>query len=108
MGILGNVKVLSSCSRVLISLSYQNGCCGCEGSQPQHYRRHAVLKLIFVVPKFRLGRVQKRGKKEKKIKNCVLQKKLFFFACSRVGHCSGGQCGSEKSCGEGVLAKKNF
>ena len=34
----------------------------------------AVLKLIFVAPKFRLRRVKKRGKKDQKMKNCVLQK----------------------------------
>ena len=32
----------------------------------------------------------------------------FIFACSRVGNGSGRQYGSEKSCGEGVLAKKIF
>ena len=31
-----------------------------------------MLKLVFVAPKFRLRRVQKRGKKEQKLKNCGL------------------------------------
>ena len=39
-----------------------------------------MLKLNFVAPKFRLRRVQKRGGKEQKMKNCVLQDKLFFFS----------------------------
>ena len=38
-----------------------------------------MLKLIFVAPKFRLRRVQKRGKKEQKMKTRVLQKKTFLF-----------------------------
>ena len=43
------------------------------------------------------------------MKNCVLQKKNFFiFACSWLVHSSGGQYGSEKSRGVGVLAKKFF
>ena len=108
MEILGNMQILSSCSRVLTSLRCQDGYCGCEGSQRYHYWRCAMLKLIFVEPKFRLRRVQKNGKKEQKMKNRVLQKKLFSFACSRTGHYSGGQYGSEKSCGEVVLAKKIF
>ena len=33
-----------------------------------------MLKLSLVAPKFRLRRVNKRGKKEQKMKNCVLQK----------------------------------
>ena len=74
MGILGNIKVLSFLSCVLTSLRYQNGYYGCGGSHPYHYGRCAMLKLIFVAPKFRLRRVQKRGKKEQKMKNCVLQK----------------------------------
>ena len=108
IGILGNMKVLSFHCHVLTLLEYQNRYCGCVRSQPYQYGRCAILKLLFVAPKFRLRRVKKRGKKEHKMKNCVLQKKLFFFACSRVGHCFGGQYGSEKSYGEGVLAKKNF
>ena len=79
MGILWNVKVLSSCSRVLTSLRYQNGHCGCGGSQRYHYGRCAMLKLIFVAPKFRLRRVKKRGLKEQKMKNCVLQKNYLSF-----------------------------
>ena len=61
-----------------------------------------MLKLVFVAPKFRLRQVQKNEKKEQKMKNRVLQKKLCYFCVS------GGQCGSEKSCGEGVLAKIFF
>ena len=38
-----------------------------------------LIKLIFVAPKFILHRVPKSGKKEQKIKNCVLQKKTFLF-----------------------------
>ena len=74
MGILGNMKILSFLSRILTSLGYQNGYCECGGSQRYHYGRCAMLKLIFVAPKFRLRRVKKRGKKEQKMKNCVLQK----------------------------------
>ena len=38
-----------------------------------------MLKLIFVAPNFRLRRVQKKGRNEQKMKNCVLQKKLLYF-----------------------------
>ena len=86
MGIPKNMMVLSFLNRVLTSLRYQSGYCGYEGSQRYHYGR----SLLFVAPKFRL------------------QKKLFFFACSRVVNFSGGQYGSEKPCVEGVLGKKIF
>ena len=86
MGILGNMQLLSSCSRVLTSLRYQNGYYGCGGSQRYHYGRCAMLKLIFVVPKFRLRRVQNRGKKEQKKKNCVLQKKTFLHPLAESRH----------------------
>ena len=51
MIILGNMQFLSSCSRVLTSLRYQYGYCGCRGSQWYHYWRCAMLKLVFVAPK---------------------------------------------------------
>ena len=109
MGILGNMKVLPFLSCVLTSLRYQNGYYGCGGSQRYHYGRCAMLKLIFVAPKFRLRRVKKNGEKRAKNEKLRFAKiTIFFFACSRVGHCSGGQYGSEKPCGKGVLAKKIF
>ena len=74
MGILGNMQVLPFLSCVLTALRYQNGYYGCGGSQRYHCGRCAILKLIFVAPKFRLRGVQKRGKKEQKMKSCVLQK----------------------------------
>ena len=40
----------------------------------------AMLKHVFVTRKFRLRRAQKRWKKEQKMKNCVLQKKIFFLS----------------------------
>ena len=68
-----------------------------------------MLKLIFVAPKFRLRELKKGEKRAKNEKlRFAIKKLFFFFACSRVGHHSGGQYGSEKSCGEGVLAKKIF
>ena len=70
MGILGNMQLLmSSCTRVLKSYTYHNGYCVCGGSQRYHYEMCAVLKLIFIAPKFKLCRVRKRGKKEQKMKN---------------------------------------
>ena len=80
MEILGNMQVLSLLIRVLTSLRYQNRYCRCGESQRYHYGRCAVLKLVFVAPKFRLRRVQKKGKKEKKMKNRVLQKIFFYFS----------------------------
>ena len=50
----------------------------------------------------------KKGKNIAKNKKLRFAKNIFIFACSRVGYCSGGQYGSEKPCGEGVLAKKSF
>ena len=79
MEILGNMQLLSSCSRVLTSLRYQNEYCGGKGSQRYHYGMFAVHKLPFVATKFRLRRVQKNGKKEQKMKNHILQNKLFYF-----------------------------
>ena len=49
--------------RVLTSFRYQNSYCGYRGSQKYHYGRYAVLKLIFIAPKFSLRRVKKKGKK---------------------------------------------
>ena len=66
------------------------------------------LKLIFVAPKFRLSRVQNGEKRAKNEKLHLAKKKIFIFASLRVGHCFGGQYGSEKTCGEGVLAKNFF
>ena len=40
---------------------------------------NVMLKLIFVGFKFRLPWVQKRGKKQK-MKNCILQKIIFYFS----------------------------
>ena len=66
----------------------------------------SCLSCIFVAPKFRLRRVQKMGKKEQKIKNCVLQKLLFFFcvftswtlfwASIRIGKPVWGRCARQK------------
>ena len=79
MEILGNMQILSSCSRVLTSLRYQDQYFGCGESQRYHYERCAMLKLPFVATKFRPRRVKKRGKKEQKMKNCILEKKSFLF-----------------------------
>ena len=80
MVIIWSMQLLSSCSRVLTSLTYQNGYCECGESQRYHCGRCAMLKLVFVAPKFRLRQVQKNGKKEQKMKNRVLQKTLFYFS----------------------------
>ena len=74
------MQVLSFLSRVLTSLGYQNGYCEFGESQRYHYAIFSVHKLAFVVPKFRLRRVQKKIKKEQKMKNCVSQKILFYFS----------------------------
>ena len=73
MEILGNMQLLSSCSRVL------NGYCGCKGSQ-RYQNWSAMLNLVFVAPKFRLRRVQKRGR-EKRAKNekSRFAKNTFLF-----------------------------
>ena len=76
MGILGNMQLLSSCSRVYVS---EWVLWLWRKPTVYHYGRCAMLKLIFLAPKFRQRRVQKRAKKVKKMKNCVLQKKLFYF-----------------------------
>ena len=83
MRILGNMKVLSVLSHVLTSLTYQGGYCRCKESQLYHYGRFAMLKFRFLAPKFRLRQVQKNEKKrkrERKMKNRVLQKTLFYFS----------------------------
>ena len=77
MEILGNMQPLSSCSRVLTS-GIRMGTVGVKEAKDTQYWRYAMLKLVFVAPKFRLRRVQKNGKKEQKMKNRVLQKTLFF------------------------------
>ena len=66
---------------VLTSLTYQNGYRACGGSQRYHYGRYAVHKYLFVALKLGLRRNQKKGKTERKIKNCVLQKKTILFLC---------------------------
>ena len=66
-------------THVLTSLRCQNGYCECGESQRYHYGRCAMLKLIFVAPKFRLRRVRKRGKKSKKWKIAFCKKKVFYF-----------------------------
>ena len=43
------------------------------------YGRYWKLKLVFVAPKLRLRQV-KKGHKRSKMKNCVLQKILFYFS----------------------------
>ena len=48
------------------------------------YGRYAVHELPFVEPKFRLLRVQKKGKKRQKIKNCVLRKRVFHFSVFKI------------------------
>ena len=50
----------------------------------------------------------KRGKRAKNENLHFAKKTFFIFARLPVGHCSGGQYGSVKPCGEGVLAKKIF
>ena len=67
-----------------------------------------MLKLIFLALEFRLHLVKKREKKSKKEKSAFCKKNFFSFACSQVGHSSGGQYGSKKSCGKGVIDKKFF
>ena len=62
MGLFGNRQVLCILSRVLTSFMYQNG----------------YFKRIVVVPKFRLYWVQKRGKKEQKMKKMRFAKKTFL------------------------------
>ena len=100
------MQVLSFLSCVLTSLGYQSGYCGCSGSQRYHYGRWA-MQLIFVAREFRLHRVQKRGKKEQKMKNCVLQKKLFYFCMftswtqfwgsMRIKKIAWGRCARQKN-----------
>ena len=79
MRIFGNMQVLTLLSRVLTSLTYQDGYCGCGGSQRYCYGMFAVHKLSFVAPKFWLRRVQKKGKKGQKIKILHFEKNTFLF-----------------------------
>ena len=79
MEIFGNMQVLPFLSCVLTSLRYQNGYCGCRGSQRYHYGRCAMLKLIFVAPKFRLRRVKKRREKRAKNEKLRFAKITIFF-----------------------------
>ena len=85
MGILGNMQVLSFLSRILTLLTYQNGYYECDGSQRYHYGRRAMLKLVFVAPKFRLRRVKKKGKLIKNEKNAFCKKKLLFLRVHELG-----------------------
>ena len=76
MGIFGNMKIPPFLSRVLTSLKYQDGHCGCRRSQLYHYRRFAMLKIVFVAPKFRLRRVKKGPKWRKNWEIAFCKKKL--------------------------------
>ena len=76
MGILGNMQLPSSFSRILTSNTIRMGTVREEGSQRYYYRMFAVHKLPFVASKFRLRRVQKNGKKSKK----KLLNFLLFFS----------------------------
>ena len=60
---MGILQVLHFLSHVLTSLRYEGGYNECGESQRYHYGRCAVLKLVFLAPKFRLRRLQKKGKK---------------------------------------------
>ena len=79
MEIFGNMQVLPFLSYVLTSLKYHNGYYGCGGSQRYHYGRCAMLKLVFVAPKFRLLRVQKKWKKRAKNEKSRFAKITIFF-----------------------------
>ena len=70
-----------------------------------------MLKLIFPAPKYRRYRVQKKEKKEQKMKNCVLQRKNFsilrFHELDRALVVNTDQK-NRVGIREGVLAKKFF
>ena len=66
-------------SRVLTSYVYQNGYCEYGESQRYHCGTFAVDKLPFVAPKFRLRRVQKKGKKEQNNLKSRFAKNTFLF-----------------------------
>ena len=55
-------------------LRYQDGYCGCGGSQRYYFRRCAV-KLHFIAPKFGLHPVKKKVKNEK----LRFTKNIFLF-----------------------------
>ena len=76
------MQLLSSFSRVLTSYTYQDGYSECGGSQLYHYGMFAVHKipLSYLFIESRLRRVQKKSKREQKMKNRVLQKTLFYFS----------------------------
>ena len=60
----GDMQVLSFPSRALTSLTYQDGYCGCGGSQLYTIMGgvQCINSLLsFVAPKFRLRRVQKKN-----------------------------------------------
>ena len=64
MGLFENMQLLSSDSHVLTSYTYQDGSCGCGGSQQRyHYGRCEVLKRPFVSTKVRLRPSKSKGKK---------------------------------------------
>ena len=89
------------------TLRYQNGYCGCGGNQRYHFGRCAMLKLVFVAPRFRLRQVQKNGKKEQNMKNRVLKNELFYFCVltswtsfwgsMRIGKIVWGKCACRKN-----------
>ena len=67
------------------------------------------LNSVLLATKFRLRRVKKKGKKRAKNEKLRFAKKTFLvLRVYELGISSGDQYGSKKSCGEGVLAKKNF
>ena len=101
MEIFGNMQVLSFLSCVLTSLDIRVGTVGVEEANDTIMipYTHFYSTQIQIASSLKIG--QKRAKNDCK-------KNFFIFACSRVGHCYGRQYGSEKSCGEGVLAKKVF
>ena len=107
MGILGNMKGLSFLSRVETSHGYQNRYFECGGSQRYHYGMCAMLELISVVPKFRLRRVQKKGKRAKSKKLCFAKKNFFFLRVHKVEIVRGVNT-VQKNRGEDLLNKKVF
>ena len=72
--IFGDMQVLSFLSRVMTSLEYQDGYCGCGGIQGYHYGRCAVLKRPFFSTKVRLRRNKSKGKNGEKMKKKIVFK----------------------------------
>ena len=79
MEILGNMQLLSSCSRVLTSYAYQNGYCECRESQQYHYGRCAMLKLVFVSTQIQTASSSKIWKKRAKNEKSRFAKNTFLF-----------------------------